>query len=86
MMATFPASVDRTSITADVTFSLGATRRSENSMKVDNVEVFTKGECYTSHLVSGKKHEKYVKSGNANICVGNSHNYELDIVGRSMQS
>lgn len=62
-------------------FAWGNSKNFENSMKVDNVEVFSKGECYTSHLVSGKKHEKYVKSGFSNICVGNSrHRYELDIV------
>lgn len=52
----------------------------ENSMKVDNVEVFTKGECYTSHLIDGKRHEKYVSRGNNNICVGSVNQYELDIV------
>ncbi|CRK96248.1 CLUMA_CG009675, isoform A [Clunio marinus] len=51
----------------------------ENSMKVDNVEVFTRGECYTSHLISGNHHEKYVSKGNNNICVGNVNRYQLDI-------
>lgn len=61
-------------------FSWGNHKNYENSMKIDNVEVFTKGECYTSHLISGKKHEKYVNKGNSNICVGSANHYELDIV------
>lgn len=61
-------------------FAWGSTKNFENSMKVDNVEVFTKGECYTAHLLSGKRHEKYVNKGNNNICVGNAHHYELDVV------
>lgn len=61
-------------------FSWGNARNYEHMMKVDNVEVFTKGECYTSHLISGKHHEKYVNKGNNNICVGNANRYELDIV------
>lgn len=61
-------------------FSWGNAKSYENSMKVDNVEVFSKGECYTAHLVSGKRHEKYVNRGNNNICVGSHNNYELDIV------
>lgn len=66
-------------------FSWGSLKSSENLMKVDNVEVFTKGECYTSHLINGKKHEKYVNKGNNNICAGSLHHqyarqYELDIV------
>lgn len=61
-------------------FSWGTSKFSENSMKVDNVEVLSKGECYTQHLISGKKHEKYVHRGNNNICVGNANRFELDIV------
>lgn len=61
-------------------FSWGSAKNYENMMKVDNVEVFSKGECYTSHLISGKRHEKYVNRGNNNICVGSPHKYELDIV------
>lgn len=61
-------------------FSWGNSKTFENMMKVDKVEVFTKGECYTSHLISGKRHEKYVNKGNNNICVGSPHKYELDIV------
>lgn len=61
-------------------FSWGNHKNYENSMKIDNVEVFTKGECYTSHLIRGKKHEKYVNKGNNNICVGSANHYELDIV------
>lgn len=64
-------------------YSWGSAKRSVNSMKIDNVEVFTKGECYTSHLISGKHHEKYVSKGNNNICVGSQNQYELDIVSFS---
>jgi hypothetical protein len=64
-------------------FSWGSSRHSENSMKVDNVEVFSKGECYTQHLINGKRQEKYVQRGNNNICVGNANRYELDIVSFS---
>lgn len=61
-------------------YSWGNGKNSVNSMKIDNVEVFTKGECYTSHLINGKRHEKYVSKGNNNICVGSQNQYELDIV------
>lgn len=61
-------------------YSWNSAKNFENSMKVDNVEVLSKGECYTSHLVSGKNHEKYVNKGNNNICVGNEGHFELDIV------
>lgn len=65
-------------------FSWGNSKIHENFMKVDNVEVLSKGECYTSHLISslitGKRHEKYVSKGVNNICVGNANRYELDIV------
>lgn len=66
-------------------FSWGSIKSFENLMKVDNVQLFTKGECYTAHLINGKKHEKYVNKGNNNICVGqqhgqNSNSYDLDIV------
>lgn len=65
-------------------FSWGNSKSNENYMKVDNVEVLSKGECYTSHLISslitGKRHEKYVNKGVNNICVGNANRYELDIV------
>lgn len=61
-------------------YSWGSAKRSVNSMKIDNVEVFTKGECYTAHLINGKRHEKYVSKGNNNICVGSQNKYELDIV------
>lgn len=61
-------------------FSWGNGKNYENSMKVDNVEIFSKGECYTAHLVSGKHHEKYVNRGNNNFCVGSQNHYELDIV------
>lgn len=61
-------------------FSWGSAKNFENSMKVDNVKVFTKGECYTQYLINGRKQEKYVHRGNNNICVGNSNRYELDIV------
>lgn len=65
-------------------FSWGNSKSHENYMKVDNVEVLSKGECYTSHLISslitGKRHEKYVNKGVNNICVGNANRYELDIV------
>lgn len=50
------------------------------AMKMDNVEVFSKGECYTSHLILGKKHEKYVNKGINNVCVGNVNHNELNIV------
>lgn len=54
-------------------------------MKIDNVNVLTKGECFTFHLINGKNHEKYVRNGNNNICAGSYHNqyarqYELNIV------
>lgn len=65
-------------------FSWGNSKITENFMKVDNAEVLSKGECYTSHLISslitGKRHEKYVNKGVNNICVGNANRYELDIV------
>lgn len=61
-------------------FSWSSSKFFENAMKLDNVEVFTKGECYTSHLILGKKHEKYVNKGVNNICVGNADNHELNVV------
>jgi hypothetical protein len=61
-------------------YSWSNSRFYENALKLDNVEVFTKGECYTSHLILGKKHEKYVNKGINNICVGNENNNELNIV------
>lgn len=61
-------------------FSWGSTKSSENSMKMNNMEVLTKGECFTQHLINGKHHEKYVRKGDNNICVGNKYHYELDIV------
>lgn len=54
--------------------------KSHNSLKVDDVEVFKKSECYTALLINGKKHEKYVNKGNNNICTGNSNHTELKIV------
>ena len=60
-------------------FSWGSAKNFENTLKVENVQVFSKGECYTQHLINGKKHEKYVNRGNNNICVGSSNRYELDI-------
>ena len=61
-------------------YSWSSSRFFENAMKLDNVEVFSKGECYTDHLILGKKHEKYVSKGVNNICVGNENNVELNIV------
>lgn len=60
-------------------FSWSNSKFFENAMKLDNVEVLSKGECYTSHLILGKKHEKYVNKGKNNICVGNENHYELNI-------
>lgn len=54
--------------------------KSLDSLKVDDVEVFKKSECYTALLIIGKKHEKYVNKGNNNICTGNSDHHELKIV------
>lgn len=54
--------------------------KSHGSLKVDDVEVFKKSECYTALLINGKKHEKYVNKGNNNICTGNSDHHELKIV------
>lgn len=62
-------------------FSWSSSKFFENAMKLDNVEIFSKGECYTSHLILGKYHEKYVNKGVNNICVGNENKNELDIVG-----
>ncbi|CAO1320798.1 unnamed protein product [Diamesa tonsa] len=50
-----------------------------DSLKVDDVEIFKKSECYTALLINGKKHEKYVNKGNNNICTGNSDHHELKI-------
>jgi hypothetical protein len=61
-------------------FSWSSSKFFENAMKLDNVEVLSKGECYTSHLILGKKHEKYVNKGKNNICVGNENHHELNIV------
>lgn len=61
-------------------FSWSSSKFFENAMKLDNVEILTKGECYTSHLILGKHHEKYVNKGLNNICVGNENRNELDIV------
>ncbi|XP_070494388.1 serine protease 46-like [Chironomus tepperi] len=60
-------------------FSWSSSKFFENAMKLDNVEVLSKGECYTSHLILGKKHEKYVNKGKNNICVGNENHHELNI-------
>lgn len=60
-------------------FSWGVQKSYENLMKVDNVEVLTKGECYTSHLIKGRGTEKYVNKGDNNICAGNGNRFELDI-------
>ncbi|KAG5678632.1 hypothetical protein PVAND_008288 [Polypedilum vanderplanki] len=60
-------------------FSWSNSKFFENAMKLDNVEIYSKGECYTQHLILGKKHEKYVNKGINNICVGNDNNIELNI-------
>lgn len=66
-------------------FSWSSSKFFENAMKLDNVEVFSKGECYTSHLISGKKHEKYVNKGINNICVGNDEHRELNLVRKKRE-
>lgn len=59
-------------------FSWGTTKLFENSMKINNMEVLPRGECFTQHLISGQRHEKFfVSQGNGNICVGNRHRIEL---------
>jgi hypothetical protein len=82
-----PASIDLPCITQNNVashlchvFSWSNSKFFENAMKLDNVEVLSKGECYTSHLILGKHHEKYVNKGKNNICVGNENHNELNIV------